>query len=158
MMELLVVIAILCLAAGISGLSMALAFSRDAEKCARTIEESIEETRRSGMTMKGIFTFRLDTVSRKMEIVSSEKGQIMTAALPARVTVTLEAVGGTAVGTGNPLEIEFNKANGRVKSIKCAGLAVDGTMFYIHCDSGGRRVTVVLVRETGKHYLDYESG
>lgn len=161
MAELLVVIAILCIAVGITGLSISLVNSRDSEKCARIIEELLEEARRDGMTMPGNFTLKLDTQNHKVEIIclkdDGTRETVTSKTLPSQVAVSLEAAGtGMDISADTSLEVKFNKGNGRVKSVESGGRLVDGTLLSIHCDSDKRRVTVVLVWATGKHYLNYE--
>lgn len=157
MAELLVVIAILCIAVGITGLSISLVNSRDSEKCARIIEELLEEARRDGMTMQGNFTLKLDTQNHKVEIIDDTGRTAASKTLPSQVAVSLEAAGtGMDISADTSLEVKFNKGNGRVESVESGGRLVDGTLLSIHCDSDKRRVTVVLVRATGKHYLNYE--
>lgn len=157
MAELLVVIAILCIAVGITGLSISLVNSRDSEKCARIIEELLEEARRDGMTMPGNFTLKLDTQNHKVEIIDDTGRTAASKTLPSQVAVSLEAAGtGMDISADTSLEVKFNKGNGRVKSVESGGRLVDGTLLSIHCDSDKRRVTVVLVWATGKHYLNYE--
>lgn len=157
LVELLVVIAILGLTIGITGLSITLVYSRDPEKCAKAIAESLEEARRSAMTMKGTFILKIDTQTGRVEILSSERGSMEMKKLPERVSILLETTGGSVdISTDTSLEVEFDKGTGRVKSVKTASGVVDGTMLSIHCDNDTRRVTVVLVRATGKHYLEYK--
>lgn len=158
LMELLLVIAILSIAVGLAGIGISLVFSRDSERCAKTLEGALATARMNAMAQKGTFTLTVDTLGHIVKVTSSERGDIMEENLPRRVTVSFEVNGGTVdLSSAEELVIEFDKATGKVKAVSGDGTAADGTVYKIHCESeNGKRAAAVLVAATGKHYVEYE--
>lgn len=158
LVELLLVIAIISIAVGMTGIGISLVFSRDSEKCAKTIEGALATAKMSSMAQKGIFTMKIDAPGHSVEVHSSESGIILEEALQSRVTVSFEVIGGTADLSGaEDLSVIFDKSTGKVKAVSSGGSSVDGTVFKIHCENeSGKRASTVLVAATGKYYVEYE--
>lgn len=166
LVELLIIIAIMSITVGLSSLGLSLVFSRDAEKCANSIDSALETTRMSTMSQKGTFTLEIDTVNNRMSLTSSsapgtELLSNSDAEFQSRVSVSLESTGGSVdISSKDKLSVTFDKSTGRVAKIYTDGDVsqnVDGTVIRIRCEnSNGKKATVVLVRSTGKHYVDYQ--
>ena len=75
LIEILVVVAIMSIAVGGASISISLAYSRDAEKCAKTINSALENTRMMSMSEKGNFTMELDMTNNMLYIKSSEESE-----------------------------------------------------------------------------------
>lgn len=159
LIELLLVIAILSIAVGIASVSISLVFSRDSEGCAKTIDGALGTTRMNSMAQEGVLTMTIDTTARMVTVDSTIKGRLLEKTIPTRVSVSFEEKGGVVdLSSNTQLVVEFDKSTGKVKTITTdGGAAVDGTVCRIHCVSeNGKTVTVILVKATGKHYVEYE--
>lgn len=149
LVEVLVVLAILAIAVGGAGIGISLAYSRDAEKCAKTINAALENTRMLSMSKKGNFTMELDMENNKLYIRSSEEvAPVLEEELQNRVKIFLpDNAGATS------LSVRFDKSTGKVFSMSSEK---DGILRITSENNGGRRATVVLVKGTGKHYVEYK--
>lgn len=158
LVELLLVIAIISIAVGISGIGISLVFSRDCEKCAKTIDGELATAKMNAMAQKGTFIMTIDALGHSVEVNSSERGTILKETVQSRVTVSFEAIGGTTdLSSAEEISIEFDKSTGKVKTVSSGGATADGTIFKIHCvNDNGKKATTVLVVATGKHYVEYE--
>lgn len=159
--ELLVVIAILSLAVGFAGSSISLLYSRDAQRCAQSIDEALEQARSSGMTKKGYYQMQLDlnkhTVSILFGATKTEgKTAITTVKLPKRVALTVTAEGVALDSAADIVTVEFDKATGKVKQIMAGAAPVGAATLVFQCESGSRQTAVTLVSATGRHLLTYE--
>lgn len=159
LVEILVVVAILGILTGTAGVSISLAFSRDAERCAKTIDTALESTRMSAMSRKGDFTLEINRGSNQLATESSEAvGVRSVESLQNQVNITFQSATDDLSAT-NVLRITFDQSTGKVLSIQADGTAIPSNLVEIRCtnQSGSKAATVVLVRRTGKHYVEYGS-
>lgn len=162
LVELLIVIAILAIAVGLAGISIAVVFSRDAERCAKTIDAALEETRMRSLSQNGTFSVGVNAATNECIITTfDEAGALVateTTSLQSRVTISYEMPGGADLTSTEVVAVGFDKSTGRVRSIAGDGGAAAGSVLRIRCVSdNGKVATVVLVRSTGKHYVDYST-
>ncbi len=149
LVELLVVIAIMSIAVGITGISISLAYSRDAEKCAKTINAALENTRMLSLSEKGEFTMELDMVNNIVSIRNSLETQpVHEEELQKKVKLSLS--GDTSLTL---ITIQFDKSTGKV--VRMDG-EENGILRITAENNSGKRASVVLVKGTGKHYVDYK--
>lgn len=149
LIEILVVLAILAVAVGGAGIGISLAYSRDAEKCAKTINAALENTRMLSMSKKGNFTMELDMENNKLYIRSSEETDpVSEEELQKRVKLFLPDDAGKT-----SLTVQFDKSTGKVFSMSSEK---NGVLRITSENNGGKRATVVLVKGTGKHYVEYK--
>lgn len=156
LVELIIVIAILAIAVSIAGISISLAFSRDAEKCAKEIDAALENARMNSLSREGSYTLTIDNDSSELMLVSSVDGT-STSSLQSGINIQFSLSGGTDISAAKGITVEFDKSTGKVKSMMTTeGTSVVGSLLRIRCEnSRGKRATVVLVRATGKHYIEY---
>lgn len=155
LVELLVVIAILSIAVGMAGVGISLASSRNAEKSAKVINDALEFARMNAMAKKGEFTLEIDFLGHFLVVNSSESGEVKREQLPQNVTITVKED-----TSQNKVSVQFDKTTGKVISIKYS----DGTekadnisVLHITSDNNnGKVASVVLVTNTGKHFVDYQ--
>lgn len=162
LMEVLIVLALMAIAISMTGVGISLMYSRDAEVCARKIDDGLSNLRLTSMGKSG---------SWEMEIVSDSSGNTLyikkdgaieeTVDLQTGVSITYDA-GSTLNQAGN-LKLAFHKANGKVSSMElttASGTTVTDIPGYItiHVASnkGNKKAQVVLVTATGKHYIEYK--
>ncbi|MBQ8598368.1 MAG: type II secretion system protein [Lachnospiraceae bacterium] len=149
LVEILIVVAIMSLAVGGSGVGLSLAYSRDAEKCAKTIDAALENTRMLSMSQKGTFTMEIDLENNILYIRSSESSDpIEEEQLQRRVEISVPADASLTSVT-----VQFDKSTGKVLSMSGES---DGVLRITSENSNGKRATVVLVKGTGKHYVEYK--
>ncbi|MGN0377925.1 MAG: type II secretion system protein [Suilimivivens sp.] len=149
LIEILVVVAIMSIAVGGAGIGISLAYSRDAEKCAKTINAALENTRMMSMSEKGNFTMELDMENNMLYIRSSEESDpVYEEDLQSRVTITVPAdLSATSV------TVQFDKSTGKVLSMSSES---NGILRITSENNNGKKATVVLVKGTGKHYVEYK--
>lgn len=149
LIEILVVLAIIAIAAGGAGIGISLAYSRDAEKCAKTINAALENTRMLSMSKKGNFTMELNMESNKLYIKSSEETEpVLEEELQSRVKLFLPDDEGKT-----SLTVRFDKSTGKVFDMSSEN---NGILRITSENNSGKRATVVLVKGTGKHYVEYK--
>ena len=149
LIEILVVIAIMSIAVGGAGVGLSLAYSRDAEKCAKSINAALENARMLAMSQKGNFTMELDMENHILYIHSSESTTpVHEEDLQSRVTISVpDDASATSV------TVQFDKSTGKVLSMS----SESGGILRIRAENmNGKRATVVLVKGTGKHYVEYK--
>lgn len=155
LVELLVVIAILSIVVGMASIGISLASSRNAEKSAKVINDALEFARMNAMSKKGEFTLEIDFSGHFLTVNSSESGEVKREQLPQNVTVTVKED-----TSQNNVSVQFDKSTGKVISIKYsdgAEKANDISVLHITSDNNnGKEASVVLVTNTGKHYVDYQ--
>lgn len=150
LIEILVVVAIMSIAVGGASISISLAYSRDAEKCAKTINSALENTRMMSMSEKGNFTMELDMSNNMLYIRSSEESEpVFTEDLQRRVTISSPTDTGAAT-----VSVQFDKSTGKVLSMSPE--SGDGILRITSENNNGKKATVVLVKGTGKHYVEYK--
>lgn len=148
LVEILIVVAIMSIAVGGSGVGLSLAYSRDAEKCAKTINAALENTRMLSMSQKGNFTMEIDLENNILYIRNSEASDpIEEEQLQRRVEISVPADASLTSVT-----VQFDKSTGKVLSMSGES---DGVLRITSENSNGKRATVVLVKGTGKHYVEY---
>lgn len=154
LVEILVVVAILAIMVGEAGIGISLLYSRDSEKCAKTINTMLETTRMSSLARAEKFNLVLDSENNECRIETDEEK----AELPSKVTLSFSAEGCDLSGC-KVLEVEFDKSTGRVKSVVADSVSQDLkslSLIRIHAVSqNGKKASVVLVISTGKHYVEY---
>lgn len=157
LVEILIVVAILSVVVGMSGISISLLYSRDAERAAKSMNTMLEQSRMYCMSREGDFTFGMDTENSECSILPDGSVE----ELPTRVTYTLASEGSYDISTNKRVEISFDKSTGRVDGISVDGTALnvkDVSLIEMQAENtGGKRATVVLVVATGKHYVEYGS-
>ncbi len=163
LVELMIIIAIMAILTSIVGINISLAFSRDAENCAKKIDTELEKVRMSSMSERGDFRLELARTPNgpRMDYVSELAGRTpdeiieRNRALPSQVAISFEGDG--AALSVMQIEVAFDKSTGRVIEIRGDGTVLDIDVLRIRClNSDDRRVaTVVLIRRTGKHYVEY---
>ncbi len=147
LVEILVVVAIMSIAVGAAGISISLAYSRDAEKCAKTINTALENTRMLSMSEKGIFTMELD-MNNNMLYIRQDGTVVQSENLQRRVSISTPDSAGTETAV-----IQFDKSTGKVLSMSPEK---EGILRITSENNNGKRATVVLVKGTGKHYVEYK--
>ena len=148
LVELLVVVAILSIAVGAVGISISLAYSRDAEKCAKSINAALENTRMLSLSEKGKFTMTLDMVNNRITIDNSETGNVHTEELQKKVKIY---VPGKETLTG--ISVRFDKSTGKVVVMDAEE---NGILRITSENNTGKKASVILVKGTGKHYVEYK--
>lgn len=149
LVEILIVVAIMSIAVGGSGVGLSLAYSRDAEKCAKTIDAALENTRMLSMSQKGTFTMEIDLENNILYIRSSESSDpVEEEQLQRRVEISVPAD-----ASATSVTVQFDKSTGKVLSMSGES---DGVLRITSENSNGKRATVVLVKGTGKHYVEYK--
>lgn len=148
LVELLVVVAILSIAVGAAGISISLAYSRDAEKCAKTINAALENTRMLSLSEKGKFTMTLDMENNQITIDNSETGNVHTENLQKNVKIYVPGHEGTT-----SVSVRFDKSTGKVVSMDGEE---NGILRITSENNSGKKASVVLVKGTGKHYVEYK--
>lgn len=147
LIEVLVVVAILAITVGIAGVSISLATSRDAEKSAKIINDALERSRMYAMSKTGTFEVIIDGSAHTVSIADAGE----TEELPAKVDIFFPDI--TDAGTA---AITFDKSNGRVQSITVDGSNYTEKMLRISSrNQNGKTATVLLIVNTGKHYVEY---
>lgn len=151
LVELLVVIAILSIVVGGSTIGISLAYSRDSERCAKTINDAMENTRMLSLSEKGKFTMTVDFSDNHLTIVRDRDGStevVEDIDLQKRVTISVpEASDLTATS------IRFDKSTGEV--LQMTG-EVNGLLRITAENRNGKKASVILVKGTGKHYVEYK--
>lgn len=163
LVELMIVIAVMAILTGIVGINISLAFSRDAENCAKKIDTELEKVRMSSMSERGDYWLELEITPSgpKMSYCSEVSGRTpevekIDRKLSSQIGISFEVNG--AVHAATQIRIAFDKSTGRVKRITDEDNNVlDANTLRIRCvNSSGKRVaTVVLIKRTGKHYVEY---
>jgi prepilin-type N-terminal cleavage/methylation domain-containing protein len=149
LVEILVVVAIMSIVAGSAGLGISLAYSRDAEKCAQTINAALENARMLSLSEKGTFTLELDMTNNMLYIRSSESSTpVHEENLQKRVQIYVPD--DTSL-TG--LTVQFDKSTGKVVAMDGEN---NGILTITAENNNGKKASVVLVKGTGKHYVDYQ--
>lgn len=158
LIEVLVVIAILAVAVGGAGISISLATSRNAEKCARDINDGLENSRMLSLSKEGNFTLTIDFAAHEMTLHNEAPGTEAdnVKKLQERVNISLQS-DTEDLDEAASIEVMFDKSSGKVKRILVDGSEYSGDLIKIHTenDDGNRMANVVLVRNTGKHYVDF---
>lgn len=157
LVELLVVVAILSVVVGGTGISIALAYSRDAEKCAKSINAAIENTRMLSMSQKGTFEMTLDMEQNTITINNTVKNDDGTSAeseyssenLQNRVKIYVP--GDDSIKS---IKVRFDKSSGKVVEMT-GDTDDDGVLTITSENNNGKKASVVLVKNTGKHYVSY---
>lgn len=159
LIEILVVIAILAVTVGIAGVSISLMYSRDAEKCAKNINNALESARMRSMSKEGSSSFWID-ISEAVWSFGIEPS-VEKKELPGRIDVAFASEGSYDLSSCKKLTIEFDKATGKVTALKAEDIPVDvrdiGVIKIRVTNSDGKTATVLLVTATGKHYVEYGS-
>lgn len=158
--EVLIVVAIISILTGVFTISISLVYSRDTEKCVKLIDSALETARMGSLSREGSFFVSVDGNNNKLKVESSIDGVVEETELPKRVKLEITAEGDGASITGTELLVEFDKAKGAVKTFRLDGSALAKTSSYTvaitaQSNGDGKKASVMLVRMTGKHYLDY---
>lgn len=158
LVELLVVIAILSIAVGFVSYGISFAFSRDAEKCAKTIDIQLSNISTLSGAKKGDYTLRITPSSgeNRLEVYSSAQGNIVIekVSLQERVNISFFADGVPV--TTDWIEITFKKSGGAVKKIlRSDGTEINPAILTVSAsNASGKLSEVVVVSLTGKHYVE----
>ena len=146
LVELLVVIAIMAVFTAIGGVGISMAVSRDAQKAAKIIDDSLETARLCAMSRVGDYTVEIDLPGKTISIAGEGEED-----LPKNVDIYVPGE------TVNVINIRFDKSTGKVAEILFDGLAYPETVLKITSEnSTGKKATVVQVVNTGKHFVEYK--
>ncbi len=158
LIEVLVVLAILVIAVGGASIGISLASSRNAEKCAREINDGLENARMLSLSRAGDYELTIDCSTRAMVLHNEPPGTDpdSTKNLQRRVNITLESEE-EDLSSATSITVTFDKSTGKVKTITIDGSAYAGDIIRIHTanEEGTRQADVVLIRNTGKHYVEF---
>lgn len=167
LVELIITISIMSILVGTASLGFGIVFSRDAQKCANTINDAVYETRMANMSKTNKYTLVLgidsngdyyytiddndsSTTNDKSEVIS-DNGKIET------ITCDVDGVDYT-ISAAQPVRISFDKAKGNVTKINSdvfgtgTGTISDGIItFNITAKRTDRTSAVKIVTATGKH-------
>ncbi len=147
LVELLVVLAIMAVMIGSAGIGISLASSRDAQKSAKTIDNALAMSRLCAMSREGEFVLKIDLPNHKLEVMGEGEE-----ALPGKVDISVQGI-----STVNELQIKFDKSTGKVSQILTDGIPyADGVLKITSENPNGKVATVVLVTNTGKHFVEYK--
>lgn len=147
LIELLVVVAIMSITVGMASLGLSLLYSRDAEKCAKTINSMMESSRMYAMSKTGDFTMTVDFENNMASIPDANEQED----LQSRVRIYLPDK-----ADAKKVDITFDKSTGRVSEILVDGGSCSDTVLRITAEnSTNKKASVVLVVNTGKHFVDY---
>lgn len=160
--EILIVIALMAVGISMAGVGFSLMYSRDAEVCARHIDDGLSNLRIASMGKSGTWEMELRTDDSGNILYVRKDGNVEeTVNLQTRVSITYD-IGDKLNQTGS-LTVGFDKANGKVKRmefVSSSGTVTTDIPGYltIHTvsNNGNRRAQVVLVTATGKHYIEYK--
>lgn len=147
LVELLVVIAILAVIISAAGLSISLAASRDAQKCAKIIDSALESARMLAMSKQGTFEMVLDIDNHTLDIADNSEHSDL------QRNVSISVQGHVDADT---VSIIFDKSTGSVLQVAVDGVLYGESVLRITSENrNGKRATVVLIVNTGKHYVEY---
>lgn len=160
LIEILIVVAILGILTGGASVGISLAYSRDAEKCAKTINTALENARMMAMSQQGNFVLELDMDNNKLTITQLIKEQdgsetrtvVYEEDLQKRVNIYLSSEESEASAT--TVTVQFDKSTGKVSSM--SGGTAEGILKITSENNSGKIATVVLIKGTGKHYVEYK--
>lgn len=157
LVELLVVIAILSISAGAASIGISLVYSRDAEKCAKSINSSLETARMYALSRTGSYTAGLDMRNNILRIESSVDGVVTEIDLQKRVEIKAVGDGSIAIPEDALVKIQFDKSTGGVKEIRANETILDNRILEIRINgrNASKKAAVILIRSTGKHYVQY---
>ncbi len=160
LVELIVVIAILGVMVGVTSLSVAFMYTRDANYVAVRIDDALTEARMLSMSREGEFSYVLHidsdsdkstvTINNKVAGVESEYKKIL---LDKRVTIAVTGAG-IAAGAGDDVTIVFSKTNGSVKTINGAAASGAYTIKVTSERNTSKYRDVTLISATGRHYTE----
>ena len=158
LIELLAVVAILSVAVGGAAIGISLAGSRNAEQCAREINDGLENARMLSLSRTGYYEFTINCSARTMVLHNRPPGTDTDSSrnLKRRVNITL--VSDTEdLSSAVRMTVMFDKSTGKVKSMTVDGSAYTGDVIRIHTanEDGTRQADVVLIKNTGKHYVEF---
>ena len=155
LIELLVVIGIITVLVGGMSIAVSLIFSKDAAKCAASINDQLSNARMLSMSREGVYTMKVNMdpahEDNYVEISTASGGEYTKIDLGDRVIISFGPDGGT-LGTGT-VEIVFDKASGAVRSVDGSETIADIYLFHIESVRGTRTSEVELVSGTGRHYI-----
>lgn len=160
LVELLLVIAIMSIITGITAVGISLIYSRDAEKCAKLIDTALEEVRMSSLSREGSFRLAVDGVNHILTVEALSSGTTEEKALPKKVEISVYAEGDSSKTEGKSITVEFDKAAGKIKEIKIDGTTVGRDSYHTvrisaETKSNSKKASVMLIKMTGKHYVEY---
>ncbi|MDR2547181.1 MAG: type II secretion system GspH family protein [Lachnospiraceae bacterium] len=166
LIEVIIVIAITSIMLGTVGYGLSLAVSRDTERFARAIDLALDSTRSNSMARREIYSLVIDNEDKELTriIVSGADTFTQVESLGRRTDFSFSYT--DPAGVRHDLDdmqvtIAFDKTKGAVIEIldenDVAMDLDDISIFRIHCrdDSGDRLISVVLIKSTGKHYVEY---
>lgn len=158
LIEILIVVAILGILTGGASLGVSLAYSRDAEKCAKTINAALENARMMAMSQQGNFVLELDMDNNELTITqvitqdgAEQRTVVYEEDLQKRVDIYLSSMEEEA--SMSTVTVQFDKSTGKVSSM--SGGTEEGILKITSRNNSGKVATVVLIKGTGKHYVEY---
>lgn len=176
LIEVIVVIAIMAIMTGLVSLGISYAFSKDAARCAASINDALTEVRMLSMTKEGDFSITISVDSDGHHIATIVGGTTSVDAggenhynetykqvidLEGNSGIRIESIvcntpnirlSSNPTESGNKVEIAFDKTKGNVHSVNGTVIDTDSIMvFDIIPTRGSRQAKVQLVTSTGKH-------
>lgn len=162
LIEVVIVIAIMAIVLSMTGVSLHLAYSRDVEVCARTIDGEISNLCMQTMSKSGAWEMEIQSDSTGNFIYLKHDSVIeKTVGLQKRVLITYDI--GTTLGQTGNLRMAVSKSDGSISKMELTtenGNVItdipDCLMIHIQSEDGKKRAQIVFVSATGKHYIEYQ--
>lgn len=169
LVELIVVIAIMGILVGGASMGISIVFSKDAAKCATSLNEAIYTTRMKSMSKVGNYTLTINQNSNSVYMASIDDGSGATNSIEnicleedeatKRISSIVCTYSEVASDLDLPLVITFDKSKGSVRKIISNGVEIlpasgDGILcFDISPTRGDKTSKVQLITGTGKHTI-----
>ncbi len=177
LIELVVVITIMAVMIGLLSLGISMLFSRDAERVAKQIDDSLSETRLSSMSKQGKFVIKINTkengngnsidvIKTGIELpdLTNPGSNVSTPSssdhldMDKTVYITFGQKGALpADASDDTLEIEFDKADGHITKLQSgAGSYSFDSIFEIKCETRNKTKSksILIMPVTGRHYIE----
>lgn len=160
LVEILLVIAIMSIMVTVTSAGISLIYSRDAEKSAKYINSALEKAKMLSLSKKGTCTLSVNGANHTLFINFSTEGTVEEIGLPENVTIAVSAWGSARHTEGEKVTIEFDKTSGRVKEVAIDDAVLADEDYYMvkinaQANSSKKQAEVLLVKATGKHYIEY---
>ncbi len=160
LVELIVVISIMVVMTGLISVGVSVMFSKDAEAVAKTIDDTLSETRMLSMSREGVITMILhidnsDPSNSRIDIkqkIGDTDNTIKEVPFKNKASLKV-SYGGTSVPAGDVGDVifEFDKGNGSVKNPSASGVI---TITSTTERFSAKTAKVDLIVITGRHYLE----
>ncbi|MBQ8592412.1 MAG: prepilin-type N-terminal cleavage/methylation domain-containing protein [Lachnospiraceae bacterium] len=160
--EMMIVIAIVAIVVSMTGIGISFAYSKDAQVCARSIDEQLSNLRMLSMGKQGTWELEIQSNSSENMIYVMQDGAILeTVCLPRKVELSYD-IGDGVLQRGN-MKLAFHKSEGSIGKLEFVTesgsviTTIPGYItIYVKSDNAQKEAKVILVTATGKHYVEYE--